>query len=370
MQPLLQEVLPWILGFLVLDALVQLRVGQALIARTWPGRARALGPGVHVAGAWPHSELVATHELPFLPARDGAWFRDPSARGATPVLTPEELAFVPWSELAAVRREGRNVIAGGRAVARSLSAAGAEHVAARLSALSAAAGRREEMAATQVEEALDPGPLRAFRERTRGLRAALAALGIAWSALLAAVLPAAAWTRAGGVVPVLPVLGCGLGLSLLAAALVARTLRHAGAGWGAAVGRASPVLLFPPLATRALPHATREAQLPVEPLAALAALGSREDLAAACRRELVRVAYSRAATASLGLDAFWDLRERSVRALVERESLAAAVDGPPRRAPGAVCVCPLCDASYGVRRDACAECGVTLVASDAGAAEA
>jgi hypothetical protein len=364
MQPLLQEVLPWVVGFVLLDALVQLRVGQDLVARTWPGRARGLGPGVHLAAAWPHSEVIPAHELPFLPARDGAWFRDPAARGATPVLVPEELTFVLWEDLALARRDGRSVVAVGRTLARAVSPAGAAHLVARLAALAGAGDRREEVAAAQIAEALDPGPLRAYRARTRGLRAALAGVGAAWTLLLAGLLPVAAWTQAGAIIPVLPVLAAGLGLSLVAAVLAAWTLRRAGSGWGAAIARASPLLLFPPLAARALPHVSREAQLPVEPLAALAALACPADVAAACRRERVRVAYSRAATASLGLAAFWDARERAIRALVEGESLAAAVDAAPPRDPAAVCVCPLCEASYAALRESCAECGVALVTGD------
>lgn len=361
MQTLLQDVLPWALGFVVLDAVVQLRVGQVLIVRTWPAAARVLGPGVSIAGGWPHAAVVPVHDLPFLPARAGAWFRDPAARCATPVIVPGELTFVSWAQLAGVRSEGRSVVADGRAVVKALSSAGASRIAEALKALADAGTRRSDVLAAQLEDAFDPRPLRDVRARTRLSRVALAVVGATWSLLLVGILPVLAWTRAP--TPIAPILLAGLALAGAAVVFAVLTLRRAGLPWTAALGRTAPLLVFPPLAARALPYASREVQPFLDPLAALAVLASPPDVAAACRRELVRIASSRASTASIGLAEFWDLRERAVRALARRESLASdALEALPPHDAGAVSVCPLCESSYRIPRGSCSECGVALVA--------
>jgi hypothetical protein len=361
MHTLLQDVLPWALAFVVLDALVQLRVGQILVVRTWPAAARVLGPGVHVAGAWPHADVVPVHELPFLPAPEGAWFRDPAARCALPVIVPDELTFVCWAQLAGVRAEGRRVVADGRTLVKALSAAGASRIAEELKALAHAGTRRADVLLAHVEGAFDPRPLRDVRAKTRPLRVALAVVGAAWCGLLVAILPLVAWTRAAA--PILPILLVGLGLAVAAAVLAALTLRRAGFSWSTALGRVGPILLFPPFAARALPNASKEAQLFLDPLAVVAVVASPRDLAAACRRELVRIRNTRTSTASLGLEEYWAIRERAIRALARRESIASdQLEALPPHDAGAMCVCPLCESSYRIARASCCECGIPLVA--------
>jgi hypothetical protein len=361
-QELLQEILPWIVAFVLLDAVVQLRVGQVLLVRAWPAPVRLREPGVGIAGLWPHAELVPLHELPFLPARDGAWFRDPDARGTTPVIVPAELAFASRRELDGAACEGRKVVAGGRTLVKALSASGASRIAAALRELARADERSSEVLAAQVAAAMDPDPLRALRARTRPLRSGLAAIGAAWSVLLVLVLPFAAWSRAVPLAPLLALVALGVALAVVAAALMVLVLRRAGVPIAAALGRAVPLLLFPPLAARALPLASREVQPFVDPLAALAVLAPREIAGEACRRELVRIHHSRASTAALGLGELWDARERAVRTLATRESLEEEALRPPAaRDGGAVCVCPLCEASYRLPVESCRDCGIPPV---------
>ncbi len=196
--------------------------------RAWFGRRLEAVPGSRPWGS-DRMALLLAPPLPFAGAFHLAEI-DPVSIGRAGVLAycvqqpnpggrvPEEARFVRWEDLGDVRADGRRVCAGGTKLARASSPAVARRIAGRLQhARGLAADEREAAIAADVARALDENAARervaAFRRASRRLAAPAAGLflllfvalpavgftlglGLAWPALLAALLVLQFWSTA------------------------------------------------------------------------------------------------------------------------------------------------------------------------------
>lgn len=363
MVALIEDVLPWLAVFFILDAVVQLRRGQVVFARTGLEGYRLLGSGLHLAGALPFGAELHAYDLPFLPTREGVWIFDPNARTAPPVVLAEALSFIPWASLTDIQGEGMGVKGAGRLLFRARSPRAARALAAELALLQGAAeGAREAELGRWLDARFDVAGARARWVRVRRPAALAAMFGTLEMLVLFGALPALAFLPGADVVGWERVLGL-LGLShvyaLIAAALA---LARSGARARDVMSALGTLLIFPPYAARAGIHALRDALSSFEPLAVAEVLLPRADFLRYARRELVRTAESRESTLRLGLASFWDARRSALeRLLVSAGSSVQEVLAPPPHAPSDVAAwCPLCATEYRVGFATCSDCGITL----------
>lgn len=361
MVALLEDVLPWLAVFFVLDAAVQLRRGQVVFTRTGFGRYQLLDSGLHLAGALPFGAALIAYELPFLPTREGVWTFDPDTRAAPPIVLAEAVSFLPWASLKDVRGESSAVKGAGRVLFRARSPRAARALAAELARLRGAADEEREAGLTRWFEARsDVAAVRARLARVR-LPAHLAAVfGTLEAWVLFGALPALAllgadaerWERAFATL-----LASHLGAVMCAAWGLARS----GASASDVTSALGTLLFFPPYAARAGIHALRDALSDFEPLAVAAVLLPRADFLRRARWELVRTGESRDATRHLGLAPYWDARRRALeRLLATAGTSAREVLAPPDPMPDVAAWCPLCLTEYRAGFVKCADCGVAL----------
>lgn len=358
MQALLADLLPWVVAFFVLDGLVSLRRGHLLFVRGG-GRRRALGPGLHAAGASPFEEAVAAHDLPFLVTERELLFPEPARRVELAVVCDEDLVALPAAAAAQVARDGRTLRIAGRPVLVAPSPALAEELRAEVAAVAAApegarveAFRRREAARLGIDAA------RARRLRGRPFRAALRAAAAALAVVLLGLGAAAAYAPARAPLPAAAVLAAAGALVVLEVAL-ALALGLASGARGGSVGPALR-LLYPVAALHPLAHVTRPLLAGLHPFAVAALLLDRAELVALAGRALRQAGISRARTRP-ELGAFWDAREAAIAAALAAVGATReeAVALPPL-APDAAAACPLCGTQYRAGFERCQDCDVAL----------
>ena len=350
MHALLVELFPWLAALWALDALAQLGRGHLLLVRGAAGRFRVRGAGLHVVGLSPLDAAVVLHDLPFLASDRRVFLFDPRRRSDPALVADADLEAVPREALAPVEREGRKVLAGGRAALAAPTAEWAARLRDDLAALAGPGGA--------APERIDVGAARALRDRQRrflpAIRSAAALLFatafVAWPA--AAYAPDAAPLSAGAV------LAAAGALVASVAGLTFAMLVACGEGAARSAAAALHLLLYPIAALRPLVHAPRSLYRRFDALAVAAALLPPEGFGALAGRELRRARLSQAATAP-ELAGFWEERVRGVRRLLEAAGIAAgAALAPPPRAAGAAAWCPLCGAQYRAGFGRCGDCGV------------
>jgi hypothetical protein len=361
MVALIEDVLPWLVVFFVLDAVVQLRRGQVVFARTGLERFQLLHSGLHLAGALPFGAALTAYELPFVPTREGLWKFDPDARAAPPIVLAEAVSFLPWDSLQDVRGEGTAVKGAGRVLFRARSPRAARALAAELARLRGAAkGAWEAELARGLEARCDVAAVRARWTRVRLPAQLAAAFGTLEALVLFGALPALAllgaeaerWERVFALL-----LASHLGAVMAAAWALARS----GASASDITSALGTLFFFPPYAARAGVHALRDALSDFEPLAVAAVLLPRAGFLRCARRELVRTGESRDATRHLGLAPYWDARRRALeRLLAAAGTSTREVLAPPEPLPDVAAWCPLCLTEYRAGFAKCADCGVAL----------
>ncbi|WNG34900.1 hypothetical protein F0U61_15515 [Archangium violaceum] len=362
MVALLEDVLPWLIAFFILDAVVQLRRGQVVFARTGFEQYKLLNSGLHLAGALPFGAALIAYELPFLPTREGVWVFDPDARHAPPVILADAVSFIPWASLGTVQAEAMAVKGGSRVLFRARSPRAARALAAELAVLQGVAeGAREAEIKRWLEARCDVEAARARWKRVRLPAFFAATFGTVEALVLFGAVPALAF------LPGADVLGWERVFSLLALSHLyaitgaAWALARSGASAGDVTSALGTLLIFPPYAARAGIHALRDVLASFEPLAVAAVVLPRADFLRYARRELVRTDESREATRHLGLAPFWDARRNALKRLLvaagtsEREVLA------PPHSQEVAAWCPLCVTEYRAGFAKCSDCGVELV---------
>jgi len=361
MLELVQDLFPWLVGFYLLDAVASVRRGQALYAARLGGF-RRLGPGLHLPGLLPTARLVAALEVPPLWRGGALWVLAGGDRYDPPVVRPDDLEELPLGPGATVERE--RVRLGERAVVRAPTPAHARALAGLLSA--AASGGAEAKRARR--ETADLPEVRAALAAEDPWAAAVQALATVLFLLLFGALPAVAW---GG--PALrerlDALLLALGAAhLLTLAACAGLLLRARLPWRQVAGQLAPLAAFPPYAAHPLVHLRRDALAGRDPAVVAAALLPEPALRALARRELVRLAASRAASAGPLAEA-WAGREEAWRAALAGAGVPVGEAlAPPVPAAGAAAFCPSCAVQYRSGFDTCADCGLALVRWPAGAA--
>ena len=366
MNAVLADIFPYLVAFYVLDGLSDLRGGHILFSSDASGRFAVLRAGLHLVGLWPTSEVLSAQEWPLRANARGLHILDPGHRQSPAFVEAADLSLVPWEGLGDLTVEGRRLKAGGRTLLAAPSPATARLLGERLRALAdAPQERRQGELERLLAEATDLDALRELRRRVATLRRWLATASALFFAGLFLGLPVFLFTEARrlSILPLLALLGV---LHAVVVVLSALTLRRAGAGVRDLLGALAHLVLVPPSAAHALVHLLREPCARFDPRTLAAALLAPGDFKAYARRELARLARSRAGTASLGLERHWDGEERAWARLLERLEISAAeMMRPPARAgPESASYCPLCGGEYRAGYAVCAACGVPLRSFD------
>jgi len=215
--------------------------------------------------------------------------------------------------------------------------------------------------APSVPKAFDLSAARTRYDAARKGGRRLTALGAALTTTLFVVLPLRLLTKLAD--PVSPLYVVALAVLLQVATLVEARRRAVACG----VERKERKLL---VASLLLPSAAAHARLlsgkdlfsGTDPLAVAAVLLPRSEFRGLVRREWTRLdVASESAPGAPAADAT-RLRAGFLEGLLsaERLTLEDVLAPPPPSDPTAVLYCPLCDAEYTARRDACADCGTRL----------
>ncbi len=355
-QPLVVDLLPWVIVFYLADGIAQLGRGHLLLAGS--GALRPLRAGLRWLGASPLAEAVALFDLPFLRAGGRLYVLDPGRRTEPVVIGDAELTPVDPAAAGPLAREGKAVTAGGRKLLSAPTPQTAEHLLALL------APGRDRAAPAQAARQAERSPrsdlraARALRLRQRPYRLALRALAAALFADLLA-LALAVWSPLADDVPLGPATAVFGALLLAISAVGVAFLRASGEGWRASVGGGLAMLL-PWEGLHPLVHLSRPLYRRFDALTAAAALLPPEAFQGLAARELVRARLSRGRSAP-GLAASWSEREQHLaRLLLATGSSAEAALAAPPATGGAAAYCPLCRTCYRPGFQACADCGIPL----------
>lgn len=348
MDQLLAELLPWVLGFHVLDGFVQLGRGHLLAAGS--GALRPLRAGPQWLGPSPVAEAVAVFDLPFLRAGPRLWALDRKLRGEPAIIEAQDLEAVDLATAGPLERTHRSVAAGEIILFSAPTPAIAAALLAALSPGAPAAGRSARAGLRAA---------RALRLRLRPYRILLRALASLLAALLLVAAPLAVWTPLS-VYPLAAPIVRGTGLLLLAVAVAGGAyLRAGGEGWWRSIGGGLGLLL-PWAALHPLTHLSRSLYRRFDAPTALAALLPPREFHAWAARELVRARLSRERTPP-ELAPAWEEREKLLsRLLAATGASAEQVLAPPVAAADSAAYCPLCRSAYRDGFESCADCGVPL----------
>jgi len=356
MHALIEDVLPFLVAFYVLDGLAVVRRCETLLVAQW-SRFRAARKGFYLAGLSPFAELVSAVELP---VRVGATSLHIESAPASPDEATE-LVSVPLDGLK-VEANDRDVRLGERSI-RLPSKAAAESLAAALRELVASPrAARDRRISAFLQDAADVRAIRAVRATHRRFQRPLSVLGLALLVLIFVVLPigvAVKWEKGPSLAAVLAAIAV-VHVSILAVSFVA--LKRLGHARGAAVTALLPLVFFPPAAAHASFALFRDLYARFDPLAVAGAFLPAADFEALARLEVHRL---RREAERGGEVAEWAAqREKAWARLFEAlgTSLRDVLRPPAKRDGDAASYCPLCGGEYRAGFAVCAECRVPLEA--------
>jgi hypothetical protein len=357
MHALIEDVLPFLVAFYVLDGLAVVRAYETLLAAPWSPRFRAATKGFSLLGLSPFSELLSAVDSP---VRIGSAAVYVESAAAAPGELPE-LASIPLDGLS-VEASDRTVRLGGRSL-HLPSKAAAERLVASLRELAALPpsdrGRRIR---ALLENTADVRAVRALRAIHRRFQRVLSLLGLALFVVTFVLLPAGVavrWERGPSLATLLLVV-LAVHASILGVSYAALT--RLGCARPAAVNMLLPLVFFPPSAAHASFAIFRDLYARFDALAVAGAFLPAEDFRALARLEVHRL---RREAERGGEVAEWAaLREKAwARAFDELGTSMREVLRPPARRDGdAASYCPLCGGEYRAGFAVCTECRVPLEA--------
>lgn len=340
MTELVADLLPWLAGFYLFDAVAQLRRGQVLFEREG-ARFRVLSEGVHFAGLWPWAAVAVSYTAPWLPSPDAVHLFDPDERKSAVLTRPEGLQRVPWEALGSIRAEGPRVKAGRRLIFRARSPGAAKALARELETQAARPGDLQ----GPLRRSLDVEAARGRWARVRRPLAALSALSTLEALLLFGALPAVAFVSTAELR--YERIFAALALSHLATVLAAAWVcRRAALPAQERAALLFTLAIFPAYACRAPSQVLRDLFNGLEPLAVAGALLRQEAFVAWVLRERARLQECERLTPELR--GYWTARLEALPAV-----------RAPRPALGSN-LCGVCGAEYraGIRH--CADCDLPL----------
>jgi len=350
--PLLEDVLPWLLGLYLLDSIAWSVREETLFARPFRSFFTARGP--LLAGLSPWSEVVSAVSWPVRLSPASVFWPDRDGR----------LTEVPWTALGTVERTDRSLQAAGRSF-RAPSPDDARRIARALVRLrDAPPGARAAELNALVRERGDVGAARRLRQGTERHAQALSALGAAFLFALFVLLPLGLGPWAAFVPPPTHTLA---GLALLYLAIVVlgwRTLRGCGLSKGQAFGALSNLFYLPATAGHARSFLSRRLFADYDTLTVAAVL-----LPAPAFRRLARETFHRIRRE--GADGLADparLAEEAWRRVVAEsgQDAAAVLSAPSPADPSAANYCPLCSTEYRALFQERSDCRIGLLPLAAG----
>jgi hypothetical protein len=365
MYQLALELFPYLVFLYLIDSLVYVRPGQSIVVSS-PGRAsRVYGPGLHLVGLSPLSEVIVTGESPGFLTSQGLYVLSPRRRRDLGIPEPADLDLMGFDELKDVTVEGRTLRLAGKSTLAAPSLERA-HCFRRLilELHDAPAERRREHLLKAMTAEVDVDALRALRAEQLRLMPYIWSLSVVlWLGAFVA-LPVGLyteWAARPDVLALMVVLGPLYPILLY---LTYRTLRCCGMARRAALSGLSPMLMFPPAVVHAASFLGREIYTRFDPLAVASQLIPREAFLRLARKALAFLAQGRERAGKLPLAEYWEMREAVCRALLARvgtspEGILAAVSATDSEA---ALYCPLCSAEYRRGFATCADCGVALMA--------
>ncbi len=355
MPELIEDVLPFLVAFFVLDGLTLVRRFEWLLLSPW-GRFRGGRSGPHLVGLSPGAELVSAFESPIRLGRKALHVEiDAAGPGEPPDLRSLSLDGV------SVAASERRLEVGGLSLTVP-SAAAARHLAAVVSDLrDRRPHERDTRLRALLREATDLRALRVLRTTHRRFQRILQWLGLGLWIVTFVLLPLGTYWKWQQGPPLATVLLSGALLHAGILLLSWTALRRLGMPRGSAASTLIPLLFFPPAAAHAGVHLFRDLYVRFDPLAVAGIFLRPDDFKALARAEVRRLRHE----AGLGGEvAEWAaLREKAwTRLFADLGTSLAEVLRPPAKKDDAASYCPLCGGEYRAGYEVCAECRVPLEA--------
>jgi hypothetical protein len=336
---LLEEVLPWLFAFWLLEGVSILKPPQLLLVRRF-GLWKVLSENLSIASLWPWGEAYCGVEMPFALGVDSLHLR---ASWSSRVLQPGDFESIEWPEPGRISSDRKKLLLGGRPIAKAPTESLARRLASDLQRIAGTPrkARAKEIRALVQErhslETLNQPPLLLIK--------GLATLSfLIWFALvpLALLLPRP--------------------LELLLRLLIEAAVVHlAIAGVAIWILRkrtasvAGLALFVPPLASRLPLLITRELHASHELAAIVAGVIDPPQAAPLLRRQTRRAELEQEAFAGHDASVHFEALARELRSLL-REMPAAKAQGIEGK------ICPTCEAEYQPGFAHCSDCNVALIA--------
>jgi hypothetical protein len=351
---LLVDVLPWLLGFYVLDGLVRVDTGQLVLIRLGWGAYRARRGGMMLAGLWPTSRALRTYDPPLLVTPKGIRVR----RSLAPLVRQEDTEFEASFGEGGIERDGAKVLWGGRVLLKTPSETAAEGVARMLRTLAETdeagrlpALRRLLLASADLDRLRERKSIHeASLKRPSGLATALFVLTF-------------------GLVPALLLAGPDTAGALLLSATLAVVVVHVATALStrkalrlcenlSASSIFASITLFPPDAMHAPLALGKDLYADFHPLAVAAVFLAAADFETLARRERHRVEVGLEAARGTDVEGAWKLKLELVDAIARaaKVDVARVRSAPERTDSFAATYCPLCFTEYRAGFETCSDC--------------
>lgn len=352
MHTLVEDVLPYLVAFYLVDSLVLVRASEWALVAPW-GRFQLERSGLHLAACSPFAQVVGLFVPPLLLGPNGVVLFDPT------VAVPQEATLLPFDGLGDLSVDGKTLVLDGRRIVTPAPAAARKLLATVRGLRDATPGERPaRLRDVHDGRRADLDLALSRRTATRGPSRWLRGLGLAQFGVTFGLLPlSVSLEGAPGPEAVLLLL---LALHVLTVAIAWRMLRRCALPPGDVTSALAPMLLFPPAAIHAGAHLSRDLFLDLDPLGAAAAILDAEGFRALARRLVQRLELLR----GLGPDAACAVEAQlgSWKRMIEAagSSLERVREAPASTDPSAALYCPLCSSEFRAGFTACSDCGIPL----------
>jgi hypothetical protein len=343
---LLSDVLPWFLGFYLVEGFMSIGDGQLVLARGVSGW-RMLRGGLHFSALWPSSLTFCGADLPFACGVEALYVCD---RSGEAVLQPEDFVRREWPAPDAISVQRRQLHIGGRMLCKTQSESVAQALAALLRRVAAAPtkDRAKEIRAAFAERyALEP-----LAEQVAALAPWLRLLRlVGWLSFLGwfAALPWAAFSRSGR----LPLLLVELAFIHLAILLTASWILVRAGSKERIAGVVATALFLPPMGARLVQAVARHLFVRSDLHAVAQVWLPTADAAPLVRRRARRAEIERERFAGHDAAVQFEAMAAGLAALpLASSEPRAAVDGA---------ICPCCELEYRAGFGRCTDCDVGLI---------
>ncbi|MBI2836893.1 MAG: hypothetical protein HYX75_01145 [Acidobacteria bacterium] len=364
MYQFIQDLLPYVVLFYVLESLVWVRRHQVVFAGT-SGRGFTLKrAGLRLAGLLPGTEVIVAQERSVGLTSRGIVVLKDNLPYEPSLLMDEDTDCIGLDDLREITVEDKRIKSGRRVLLTTHSGVYARRIAGEIESLRVARGeKRSKRLRSLFAAALDLDALREHRATFGRFSRWLNGLSWALFAGLSLLLPATLTAGQGMSRPLLWLLVALLAIHASIITLSVMALRAVQLSPRSILVVILPMSFFPWAAVHATAILTRDLYARFDPWAIGAVLLDREEFVSYARRENNLIAAARSQSRDATRSEFWSLCAETLRDVVAREGHDVAALAAARRRDDAAAMgyCPECGVEFSESVSTCVDCRLPLI---------